>query len=287
MEQGSLVAYLNGKIMPYDEARTSAQSKGLEEGGLYDRERTFNGSAFKLRRHLERLTDSLSAAQIDPHMTVDEFEEATLGVLESNLPSLIDGNEFVLTQVVSRGRPSSPDETPTVNVFIYCEPLDFTEFAASYVTGVRVITPTTYGVPTQGSEGTVEEREQKTLSLLSTQEGVLTECQGANFMLVDDGRIKLPDRSNVLKGISMETALELAGTLDIPVDEGEYSTYHAYQADEAFTSSTRNCLLPVATINGLRIGKELPGPVTRRLLEAWRDLVGVDFVQQAVNASRS
>ena len=65
---------------------------------------------------------------------------------------------------------------------------------------------------------------------MSTQEGVLTECQGANFMLVDDGRIKLPDRSNVLHGISMETVLELAQTLDIPVDEGEYSTYDAYEA---------------------------------------------------------
>ena len=153
MEQGSLVAYLNGKIMPYEEARTSARSKGLEEGGLYDRARTFNGTVFKLRRHVERLTGGLSAAQIDPHMTVDELEEATLEVLESNLPGLTDGNEFVITQVVSRGVPSSPDETPTVNVFIYCEPLDFTEFAASYIRGVRLITPTTYGVPSQAQRG--------------------------------------------------------------------------------------------------------------------------------------
>ena len=287
VEQGGLQAYLNGKMMPYKDARASAQSKGLQEGGLYDRARTFNGKAFKLRRHLERLINSFAFAQIESSMSIADLEEATLKVLETNLPLLSDGSEFVVTQVVSRGLASSPDETPEVNVFIYCEPLEFREFAAGYLTGARLITPTTYGVPRQGSEGTREEGEQQTLSLMSTPEGILTECEGANFMLVEDGRIKLPDRSNVLPGISMETVLELAEGLGIPIDEGEYSTYHAYKADEAFISSTRQCMLPVATINGLRVGTELPGPVTRRLLEGWIDLVEVDFVRQALDASRS
>ena len=86
--------------------------------------------------------------------------------------------------------------------------------------------------------------------------------------------------------LSMETVLELAEGLGVPVDEGEYSTRDAYEADEAFISSTRHCMLPVATMNGLRVGTELPGPVTRRLLEAWRELVQIDFVRQALDASR-
>ena len=119
--------------------------------------------------------------------------------------------------------------------------------------------------------------------MLTNEEGDITECTGANFMFAQDGRIKLPDRRNVLPGVSMHTALELANHLGIGVDEGDYSAYDVYIADEAFISSTRYCVLPVATLNGLHVGEELPGPVTRKLLQAWRDLVGVDFVKQALD----
>ena len=102
-------------------------------------------------------------------------------------------------------------------------------------------------------------------------------------MFVKDSRIKLPDRSNVLPGVSMQTVLELAEGLGIPVEEGEYSPYHVYVAEEALVSSTRYCMLPVATLNGYRLDQQLPGPITRRMLDAWRELVGIDFVKQALD----
>ena len=112
--------------------------------------------------------------------------------------------------------------------------------------------------------------------------GRITECQGANFMFVSDGRVKLPNRRNVLPGVSMRTALDLCESLGIDVDEAEYSIGDVYEASEAFVSSTRFCLLPVATINGYRLGDETPGPVTIRLLAAWRNLVGVNFIRRAI-----
>jgi branched-subunit amino acid aminotransferase/4-amino-4-deoxychorismate lyase len=102
-------------------------------------------------------------------------------------------------------------------------------------------------------------------------------------MFVRDGRIKLPDRSKVLPGISMATILDLAEPLGIGVDEGRYSTHDVYDADEALVSGTRYCLLPVATVNGVSLGHEIPGPVTRRLIEAWSQKVGLDFVDQALS----
>ena len=113
--------------------------------------------------------------------------------------------------------------------------------------------------------------------------GFITECQGANFMFVMDGRIKLPDRRNVLPGISMHTVLELAGEIGIGVDEGLYSPSLIYGADEAFVSSTRYCMLPVATLNGFRVGRSTPGEITEKLTSAWKNMVGMDFVQQALS----
>ena len=76
--------------------------------------------------------------------------------------------------------------------------------------------------------------------------------------------------------------LEQAEVLNIPVDEGTYTQKDIYAADEAFVSSTRYCILPVATLNGLNVGNDIPGKVTTALLESWSAAVGIDFVNQAL-----
>ena len=83
----------------------------------------------------------------------------------------------------------------------------------------------------------------------------------------------------------METVLELADLEGIQVDEGDYCSFDAYGADEAFVTGTRYCLLPVATFNGVTVSEEVPGPITRQILNAWTDTVRVDFVQQALQHS--
>ncbi len=282
-KQRELVMYLNGSIVPHSEAVALMRGRDFQAAqGFYDSERTFNGRVFKLRQHLERLYRGLTWARIDPGMTLEQMEAVTLGILEANRHLLLPGDEFVISQVVSLRPVDSPGGKPGVNVVIYCQPLDFAAFAQSYIRGVRIVTPTTYGVPVQEVPANAKQGGQQVFPLMLDQEGNITECTGANFMFVQDGRIKLPNRRNVLPGISMQTVLELAEALKVPVDEGEYSPYDVYVCEEAFISSTRYCMLPVATLNGLRIGGELPGPTTARLVAAWSGLVGVDFVRQAL-----
>ena len=270
--------------MPHGEAVAELRRDNVgAAGGFYDNERTFNGRVFKLRQHLERLYQGLESTRIDPGMSLEQMEAVTLDVLEANRPLLGPTDEFTITQVVGLGGSTTPEDKPKVGVMVYCQPLDFSAFAVSYLRGVRLITPITYGVPKPGSEASAKEGVQKAIPLMTNSQGTITECAGANFMFVKDSRIKLPDRSNVLPGVSMQTVLELAEGLGIPVDEGEYSPYHVYVAEEALVSSTRYCMLPVATLNGYRLGRELPGPITRRMLDAWRELVGIDFVKQALD----
>ena len=278
------VTYLNGQVMPHREAMAALQEGNLgSAGGFYDHERTFNGRVFKLRQHLERLYRGLAVTQIDPGVSVEEMEAITANILEANLPLLREGDEFEVTQIVSVTPTESPDEKPGVNVVVYCQPLNFTSFAIGYIKGVRVVTPSTYAVPAQTPRSGATPVEQKVMPLMTSREGSITECKGGNFMLVRDGRIKLPDRRNVLPGVSMETVLELAKELEIEVDEGDYSIYDVYMASEVFVSATTYCVQPVQTINGFSLGDELPGPVTGRMQDAWREMIGVDFVQQALD----
>lgn len=280
-----LLSYVNGEIMPHSQAmallqqRQSAQSPG----GYYDAERTFGGQIFKLRQHLERIYNGLHFSQIDPGLTIDELESITQGLLDSNRSLLNPGEDFTITQVMSFDSSSPEEEKSQVDIVVYFQPMDFTAFAASYIRGVKLVTPVTYDIPGRSTQGGANVGGQLALPLMTSREGRITECQGANFMFIQDGRIKLPDRHNVLPGVSMQTVLELAESLSIEVDEDDYSTYDVYMADEAFVSSTRYCMLPVATINGYSQGERMPGPVTLKLIAAWRNLVGMDFVRQALD----
>ena len=269
--------------MPHSEAVEALRGLGMESaGGFYDTERTFDGRVFRLRLHLERLFRGLTASRIDAGISIDEMESVTHELLELNRHLLRRGHEYTISQVVSTGEGAEGDSPPEVTVIIYCQPLDVAAFAAGYVRGVRLITPDTYGVPDSANDGSANEGA-RVIPLMTNEEGSITECSGANFMFVRGGRIKLPDRHNVLAGVSMQTVLELAEELGIEVDEDEYSAYDVYNADEAFISSTRFCMMPVSTINGLSLRGGVPGPATTRLLDAWRDLVGVDFVERALD----
>ncbi len=253
-------------------------------GGYYDSARTFGGRPFRLRQHLERLFGGLAYSRIDPGVTIEDMERASLGIVEANLALLGSGPaDMVVTQTVTMTRPSSADDLPGVDVAIYCVPLDFSAFARGYVDGARLFTPLTHPLPPGVGDG--KTGSALTLALMVNRDGHITECQGANFMFVTDGKIMLPDRRNVLPGVSMHTVLELATSMGISVEEGLFSPSLIYAADEAFVTSTRYCMLPVASLNERRIGRSIPGPVTDSLLSAWKDMVGVDFVEQALRAT--
>jgi branched-chain amino acid aminotransferase len=76
----------------------------------------------------------------------------------------------------------------------------------------------------------------------------------------------------------------LAGKLAIPVKECNFQMYDVYNADEAFTTATSRCILPVSRIDGCSIGNgSIPGAITQRLINAWIDMIGMDFVAQALH----
>ena len=75
--------------------------------------------------------------------------------------------------------------------------------------------------------------------------------------------------------------MQLAVAANIDVHETDLSLFDAYNADEMFLTSTSLCLCPVRSINGTRTKDAgIPGPVTARLTDAFRDLVEFDFVDQ-------
>ena len=74
--------------------------------------------------------------------------------------------------------------------------------------------------------------------------------------------------------------IELCGELGIRVPEADLDLYDAATADEIFMTSTSLCICPVRSIGGRPLAGPLPGPITRRLSEAYARFVDCDFVAQ-------
>ena len=85
----------------------------------------------------------------------------------------------------------------------------------------------------------------------------------------------------MLPGVSRRTVIELAREEGLPFEERDLDSYDAFNADEAFLTSTSLCICPIRTINGAVIGEgKVPGPITARLTRAYVRLVDCDFVAQ-------
>jgi branched-chain amino acid aminotransferase len=295
------VAWLNGAMVPENQAKVSYNDYGFAVGdGVFDSTRTVGHKPFLLEAHIERLFRSLSYVRIEPGLSPHEMLQASLAVLERNLPLLSEHEDYWVTQWVTRGQRGQgrmgPSGPPTV--IIECAPLPFRERARGMRDGLDVVTPPgirrtppeamsprvktmSYGNLAAG-DAEVQALAPGATSVLLDTRGCLAEGLGSNIFIVANGEALTPRARYVLAGLSRQTVIEVARERGVPVREADIDLYDAYTADEAFITSTSWCMVPVRSINGRRIGAgNLPRPVTADLIEGYKArLGGFDFVGQ-------
>jgi branched-chain amino acid aminotransferase len=288
------VVYLNGEFLAESEAHLSISDRGFTLGdGVFDSTRTFRHQFFHLDDHLARLYRSLRYVYIDPGLTQAELRDVASEVLGRNIDRVGQDDDVNVTFRVSRGTTGAG---PTR--LVTCRPIDFGRFAHLYEVGVDLITPTVRAisrdimdprVKTQSrivnvlAEIQADAARPGAWPLLCNSRGIITESSRASFLIVHDGCIMTPKGGRVLAGVTAAVTTNLAEKLGYRVEERDLTPYDALLANEALITSTSMCVLPVRSINGSLIGSgQVPGPVTARLIEAWKELTGVDFVAQAL-----
>jgi branched-chain amino acid aminotransferase len=118
-------------------------------------------------------------------------------------------------------------------------------------------------------------------ALLLDADGFIAEGTGANIFIVKNGKLLTPEPRNILRGTRRKCTMELAGQLGIEVRECNLNTYDAINADEAFFTSTGFTVMPCVKVNGCQLGDGKTGPITKKIIGAWNELVGLDFIAQA------
>ena len=122
--------------------------------------------------------------------------------------------------------------------------------------------------------------DPESFPILLDVDGNLTEGTINSVFLVTNGVIRTPTDETVLQSVSRSVVFELANQLGIPYSEEKLQPYDIYTADEMFLSSTPYCMLPIGTVDKRSLNDDAPGPITKQLLAAWSEMVGIDIVDQ-------
>ena len=297
-----LIAYHNGDWKPHSQVLISPYDRGFTMGDVvFDVERTFDGKIFRLKEHIDRLYRSLQYYRIDCGLSMDEMTSISEEAVERNEHLRPAGGDFAVRQVVTRGSPpyagqGSPLDVMTPTVIVTADYQSMAPYATFYESGAPVVFPSVRSYTSNSmdpkakhySRGNFVQAQLQAADIdpeafvvLLDQNGNISEGVTNNFFMVTDGVIRTAKDTSILQGISRMTVFDLARQLNIPIVEEDLQPYDAYTANEAFLTNTNFQLLPIASVDKRDVKDGAPGPISRQLLAAWSEMVGVDFVDQA------
>ncbi len=293
--------YLSGELVAEADAKISIFDSAVMLGDtVTESTRTFRHIPFKLKQHIDRLYQSLKVTRIDVGMSAEQMMELTLDVLKQNEACYGPEEDCWIVHNISRGL-SIAGADPTVQsgqatVMIFTQPMDLRSWASFYSKGCHAVTAMSRIIPSQSLDARIKNRSRLAYTLAEMEvklvdplaqgvildiDGNIAENKGSNLFCVQKGKLLTPTTDNCLAGISRETVLELADQLGIETHQCRLQPYDFYTADEIFFTSTPYCMMPATKFNGLPVGDGKVGEITRRLLNAWSELVGLDIVAQA------
>jgi branched-chain amino acid aminotransferase len=111
-------------------------------------------------------------------------------------------------------------------------------------------------------------------AILLNDRGDVAEGSGANLFLVKGGTVITNDRdASIVMGITRDSVLTIARDLGIPVEVRAMSVADLRGADEVFFSGTAVEVTPITRLDQHTYGDGTPGAVTRRLQQAYFDVV--------------
>ena len=284
--------YLNGKFVDESRAVVSVFDHGLLYGdGVFEGIRSYNGLIFKLREHIDRLFESAHTIMLRIPMSREELIDVVKQSLRVNRL-----RDAYIRLVVTRGEGDlglDPRKCAKPTIFVIADKIQLYP-KQLYDRGLELIT-----VATQRNVPEALNPQIKSLNYLNnilakieainagfeeaimlSASGYVTECTGENLFLVK-GRHLLtpPPYIGVLRGITRQTVMDLAARQRLGVREELLTRHDLFNADEVFLTGTAAEIVPVVKIDGRVIGRGAPGPVTKKLQRAFRQVTKTDGVR--------
>ena len=277
--------YIDGSLHDESDARISVFDHGLLYGdGVFEGIRFYNRRVFRLEEHIRRLYDSARSILLNIPISPEEMTAAVLETCRAN-----DLNDGYIRLVITRGTGSmglSPFRCPKASIIIIACSIQLYPDEA-YQNGLVMAT-----VATRRPTHDTLSPQVKSLNYLNNvmakveaiqagaeeglmlnDRGLVAECTGDNLFIVRDGTITTPPISaGALDGITRKVVIDTAASLGIPLREAELSRHDIFTADECFLTGTAAEVIAAVKLDQRIIGSGSPGPITNRIIEAFRSL---------------
>ena len=269
--------YINGRLIPADEAAVSAFDRGLLYGdGVYETLRVYAGKPFMLDAHLRRMAHGCSVISLTPPET-KQIEEGVRLVLESN--GLTDAYLRITVTRGATGRLWYDMELSKPTLLVIARPFVPRDFGK----GLRLVVSqhrtdersSLSGVKQTGILPKILARaEAKSMgaddALLLDTRAFVAEATSSNAFWAREGKLFTPSLTcGILAGVTRQIVMEIAHEQGIGVVEGEFALGELRTAEEMFLTSSTWEIAPVRSLDDVEFPKA-PGALTRRLLELYR-----------------
>ena len=295
------IAFVDGRLVPESEAAVPLWRIGGGIGGsTHVRTRTFRGRPFRIEAHVDALFAALDRQGVDPRLAPHEVLAACGDVLAHNADALARHGDLWITIRVLRSTEPVPGEPPPPPVTIVdCAPLPLGYWSDLHRAGARLVVPAARR-PSLASgtaaaslaadtalalaDAEVRASDPGAWSVLLDEAGHLCEGLGAHVFVVRAGEIMTPRLAPGRSAIWRDAAIGIARADQYPILETDIRLSQMLSADEVFLAVAGACIVRCVDVNDRPVGRGA-GPVTRRLVDAYRLAVDCDFVAQATGAA--
>ncbi|MDO4629252.1 MAG: branched-chain-amino-acid transaminase [Planctomycetia bacterium] len=282
----SYKVYINGEYFAKEDAKISVFDHGLLYGdGIFEGMRAYSGKVFRHQDHMDRLWNSARAIALEIPMTKEEMMKAVDDTLALN--GLTDA---YIRLVVTRGAGNlglSPRNCSNPRVIIITDKIKLYP-QELYENGMEIVTASTIRMPAAALSPRIKSlnylnnimAKLEALNanceeaLLLNSNGEIAECTGDNIFIIQDGIIYTPPTdAGILEGITRAAVIDLAKELGYELREVPRTRHDLYISDECFLTGSAAELIPVVKIDGRPIGDGKVGPITRNLIQHFRDII--------------
>jgi branched-chain amino acid aminotransferase len=273
--------WLDGQMVPWRDAKLHVLSHGLHyASAVFEGQRAYNGTIFRLREHSKRLRNSGRILGFEIPYTEEEIDAACIETLAAN--GLRDA---YMRPIAWRGSEMLAVSAQHTKIHLAIATWEWPAYFADRMAGIRLAwaewrRPDPRTAPTNSKAaggymiGTLSKHKAEAEgfqdAMMLDYRGQLSEATGANAFFIIEGAIHTPTPDCFLDGITRRTVMGLARRRQIPVIERAMMPEELKNVTEVFVTGSAAELTPVRQIGEFEF---TPGQITQTLARDYSDLV--------------
>lgn len=274
----SRIVYVNGEYLPEEDAKISIFDRGfLFADAVYEVTAVLDGKLIDIDAHMVRLARSRGELGLEAPCSDAEIIEIHHELMKRN--NLTEGGIYlqVTRGAADRDFAFPKDAKPSLVMFTQAKSLAANPTAGKGI-AVKTVPDIRWKRRDIKSVGLLPASMAKQTALDAgaddawmVEDGYVTEGSSNNaFIVTEDGKIITRQLGNeILHGITRKVVLELARQENLTIEERAFTPEEAYDAKEAFFTSSSAFVMPVVKIDGHILGNGVPGPIAEKLRELY------------------